>query len=50
MVVLQCASFLWVVVPVVVGILGVLVGDPLPAFVVRESNSHAFSLGLLILG
>lgn len=38
------------VVPVVVVILGVLVCDPLPAFVVRESSSPAFSLGLLILG
>lgn len=46
----ECASFLWVVVPVVVVILGELVCDPLPAFVVRESNSSAFSLGLLILG
>lgn len=48
----KCALFLWVVVPVevVVVILGVLVCDPLPAFVVRESNSSAFSLGLLILG
>lgn len=45
-----CSSFFWLVVPVVVVILGVLVCDPLPAFVVRESNSPAFSLGLLILG
>lgn len=45
-----CASFLWVVVPVVVVILGVLVCDPLAAFVVRESSSSAFSPGLLMLG
>lgn len=34
----------------VVVILGVLVCDSLPAFVVRESNSSAFGLGLLMLG
>lgn len=44
------ALFLRVVVPVVVVLLGVLVFDLLTAFVVRESNSSAFSLGLLILG